>query len=261
MNTAFAPTLVLAPAFVQQRVDRRLWWALGASGVIHAVMLASSGWSLPLPAARPSVQVRIQPPSPPPAPVEQALAEPPPAVVKPPPSPRPDRAPPAAAAPLTPLPVPVAPRSTQAPPETSVAAAPTVAAPSAEAPAVALAPPSPPPVASSARRNPRIAETDVVAPREPAAAIGAQALVDPKPRYPRAAERRGEEGTALLRVLVATDGRPLKVTLERSSGFTLLDQAALDTVASQWRFQPAQRAGAAVESEVLQPVTFTLKRD
>ena len=205
MNTAFAPTLVLAPAFVQQRVDRRLWWALGASGLIHAVMLASSGSSLPLPAARPSVQVRIQPPSPPPAPVEQALAEPP--------------------------------------------------------PAVALAPPSPPPAASSTRRNPRIAETDVVAPRETAAAIGAQALVDPKPRYPRAAERRGEEGTALLRVLVATDGRPLKVTLERSSGFTLLDQAALDTVASQWRFQPAQRAGAAVESEVLQPVTFTLKRD
>ena len=40
----------------------------------------------------------------------------------------------------------------------------------------------------------------------------------PSPTYPRAAIQRNLEGTVLLRVLVDTDGSPLEVGIERSSG-------------------------------------------
>lgn len=62
----------------------------------------------------------------------------------------------------------------------------------------------------------------------------------------------------LLRVVVSADGRPSKVTLERTSGFPALDRAALDKVSEAWRFVPARRGEQAVEGEVLVPVTFQL---
>lgn len=48
-------------------------------------------------------------------------------------------------------------------------------------------------------------------------------------RYPAAARARRQEGIAQLRVSVARNGSLLHLSLERSSGFALLDQAALDT--------------------------------
>ncbi|MCF7749669.1 TonB family protein [Bacillus subtilis subsp. subtilis] len=48
-------------------------------------------------------------------------------------------------------------------------------------------------------------------------------------RYPNAARARRQEGVAQLRVSVARDGSLLGLSLEHSSGFALLDQAALDT--------------------------------
>jgi protein TonB len=98
------------------------------------------------------------------------------------------------------------------------------------------------------------------APREPASLPDFRAayLRNPPPAYPAAARRNGEEGTVTLRVLVSTDGTPREVALERSSGSSVLDAAALGTV-KNWRFIPARRAGEAQEAWVLVPVVFRLE--
>ena len=78
----------------------------------------------------------------------------------------------------------------------------------------------------------------------------------PPPAYPRSAMRMGLGGTVLLRILVDIDGRPLQVTVERSSGHRDLDEAARSQVLSRWLFQPAIRNGLAVQAIGLVPVTF-----
>jgi len=59
-------------------------------------------------------------------------------------------------------------------------------------------------------------------------------------------------------VLVGADGTPKQVKIAHSSGFVLLDRAALETVRERWRFVPAMRAGAAIESWVTVPIRFAL---
>jgi protein TonB len=86
----------------------------------------------------------------------------------------------------------------------------------------------------------------------------AAALNNPRPAYPLAARRRGEEGKVVLRAQVTTEGRCAAVELKASSGHELLDRAALQTV-SQWRFVPARRGDLAVASWVEVPVTFRLR--
>lgn len=85
----------------------------------------------------------------------------------------------------------------------------------------------------------------------------ARYLSNPKPFYPRAARRRGMQGTVVLEVDVDVDGAPKKVEIEVSSGFRLLDIAALQTVRT-WRFVPAQRNGVAVFASVDVPIRFVL---
>ena len=85
-------------------------------------------------------------------------------------------------------------------------------------------------------------------------------LSAPGPTYPRAALQRGLAGTVLLRVLVDVDGRPLDVTVARSSGYRELDDAARTQVLKRWRFQPALQGGQPVQALGLVPVEFSLKR-
>jgi protein TonB len=61
----------------------------------------------------------------------------------------------------------------------------------------------------------------------------------------------------MLRVLVGVDGSPLKVTVEKSSRFRELDQAALQAVKA-WKFNPEIRNGRPVEGWVLVPIDFKL---
>lgn len=77
------------------------------------------------------------------------------------------------------------------------------------------------------------------------------------PAYPRRARLRGYEGCVLLDVRVGTDGRAEDVTIAVSSGYRLLDRAALRAVAS-WRFEPARRNGRAVAMRVAVPMRFRL---
>ena len=80
------------------------------------------------------------------------------------------------------------------------------------------------------------------------------------PPYPVRALRAGAEGTVLLEVLVDTDGRPLEVTIARSSSHRELDRAALRHVLAHWRFQPALRDGHPVQAVGLVPIGFALRR-
>ncbi len=81
-----------------------------------------------------------------------------------------------------------------------------------------------------------------------------------KPRYPRKARRAGWEGTAVLKVLVKADGAPGRVTVDRTSGFDILDSAAVKAV-EHWKFHPARRGADAESSWVRVPVAFRLKED
>ncbi|PTL36099.1 hypothetical protein CLG94_05380 [Candidatus Methylomirabilis limnetica] len=81
--------------------------------------------------------------------------------------------------------------------------------------------------------------------------------INPLPRYPPLAREKGYEGTVYLRVLVRADGRVGQLTIDRSSGYEILDREAVDSVKG-WAFLPAKKGGKPVESWVLLPVKFAL---
>lgn len=82
---------------------------------------------------------------------------------------------------------------------------------------------------------------------------------NPLPVYPQLARRNGWRGEVVLQVSVTRDGKVNHLDIQHSSGFRILDRAALRAV-KDWRFHPARRAGHAVVSEVLVPVEFHLSQ-
>ena len=82
-------------------------------------------------------------------------------------------------------------------------------------------------------------------------------LRNPKPAYPGLAQRRGMQGVVLLLVEVSAKGYPTAVKVKKTSGFMLLDKAALKAVRS-WRFAPAKRGSLPVAASVEVPIRFTL---
>ncbi|HEX3902658.1 MAG TPA: energy transducer TonB [Polyangia bacterium] len=83
---------------------------------------------------------------------------------------------------------------------------------------------------------------------------------NPRPDYPVPCKRRREEGIVLLNVAVHADGLPAAISLNRSSGYPLLDRAALDAV-RRWTFEPGRAAGVPVSSTVVVPVRFSLSEE
>lgn len=121
--------------------------------------------------------------------------------------------------------------------------------------------PEPPP-AVAAPSLPVAAPIEAAPPPAPAPVIppsvGAAYLNNPKPAYPALSKRLREEGKVLLHVLIDAQGAAAQVELQESSGFSRLDQAAMEAVRS-WRFVPAQQAGKAVSAWVTIPISFSLK--
>ncbi|GJL55751.1 MAG: hypothetical protein NPIRA02_28830 [Nitrospirales bacterium] len=78
-----------------------------------------------------------------------------------------------------------------------------------------------------------------------------------RPVYPRVAKEEGWEGIVLLRVLVHTSGRPGKITIQKSSGHKILDDAAVEAM-RQWRFAPAKDGNFVIEKHVDVPLKFGL---
>jgi len=128
-----------------------------------------------------------------------------------------------------------------APPEAP--SSPTVAVVPEQRPAPAQEAPSPSPA-------------PVVAPVTPPRSDAAY-LNNPRPAYPMAARRRGDQGTVMIRVVVTADGFAANVHVGKSSGHPSLDEAALTAVKS-WRFVPARQGGQAIESPYVVPVVFKL---
>ena len=81
--------------------------------------------------------------------------------------------------------------------------------------------------------------------------------MNPAPEYPIGSRRRREEGVVLLSVAVDASGAPSTISLSRTSGYPLLDHAALDAV-RRWSFEPARAGGIPVFSTVIVPVRFSL---
>ncbi len=81
---------------------------------------------------------------------------------------------------------------------------------------------------------------------------------NPIPRYPRRARQKGIEGRVVIRLTVATDGTPARISILQSSGYTILDRAAASTF-RDWRFRPATRAGIPVASSLDVPISFRLR--
>ncbi len=83
-------------------------------------------------------------------------------------------------------------------------------------------------------------------------------LNNPPPSYPMAARRNGLQGRVVLNVEVLANGASGQVTVQKSSGYTMLDNAAVQTVKT-WRFVPARHGGQAVDKWFVIPIQFSLK--
>jgi protein TonB len=78
------------------------------------------------------------------------------------------------------------------------------------------------------------------------------------PEYPMIARKRGYQGTVVLEVLVSREGRVKDLSLSASSGYSVLDHAALTSVKT-WLFDPGTRGGEKVDMWVKVPVRFQLE--
>ncbi len=82
--------------------------------------------------------------------------------------------------------------------------------------------------------------------------------LNPPPKYPRLAQRRGLEGVVLLEVWVDIQGRVKELRISSSSGHSILDKAALKAVRN-WRFSTGSIRGKPEEMWVKVPVRFQLQ--
>lgn len=118
------------------------------------------------------------------------------------------------------------------------------------------APPRPAPAAASAEPAPAAPP----APPTPAAGgdLSAKMLSAKPPSYPLESRRLREQGTVVLAVLLATNGRVEEISVAHSSGFERLDHAALSAVRS-WRWSPLMRGGEAVMVRGMVTIPFVLR--
>jgi periplasmic protein TonB len=81
---------------------------------------------------------------------------------------------------------------------------------------------------------------------------------NPPPSYPLSARRRNYEGTVLLDVLVKREGTVDSIRLAQSSGYDILDRAAIKAVMN-WAFHPGKRGDEPLDMWVTVPIRFQLK--
>lgn len=200
----------------------------GATVLLHAaviVALHQVGPIEPLPVRTEPLALEFAPPPPPPPPPPE------------PPKPQVAKVVPVRAAPQVPV-------VRQAPVDNGPPTADTVqvatAAPPAPAAAPVAAPPAPP------------APEPVTEPRGFAGYRN-----NPPPEYPALAQDRGLQGQVILKVQVLASGRAAAVTVDKSSGHKILDDAAVKVVQG-WTFDPAKRGQTPIDGWVKVPLSFKL---
>jgi protein TonB len=171
------------------------------------------------------------------------------------------------------VPAPVTP-SIAVPSPLPPAPAPPVAAASVPAPPVPAATPVRPVARPAPSRGPAAraslattASATPAAPAPPAVARDEGPLLITTPRfrqppappaYPARARELGQEGEVLLDARLDPEGIPQEVVVRRSSGFEMLDRAAIAAV-RRWLFEPGRRGGTPVAAWVQVPVRFALR--
>jgi periplasmic protein TonB len=83
-------------------------------------------------------------------------------------------------------------------------------------------------------------------------------LYQPALVYPSAARSFGYEGTTFIKALLDLDGSVMRIAVVKSSGFPILDSAAVDYIASA-KFSPALQQKKPVRVWIGQTITFQLK--
>ena len=78
-----------------------------------------------------------------------------------------------------------------------------------------------------------------------------------RPPYPQFAREQGWEGTVILRIRVDQLGSVDSVKTQKSSGFPILDESAIQSVKS-WRFEPAKDGEFPIPVTVDLPIRFDL---
>lgn len=107
--------------------------------------------------------------------------------------------------------------------------------------------------------SPAISTVAATSPSDPIIVLKPRfAATPPPPPYPARARELAQEGEVVLRALVRQRGAAEQIVVWRSSGFRLLDQAALHAV-SRWQFEAATQDGRETEAWVQVPVRFELK--
>jgi protein TonB len=112
--------------------------------------------------------------------------------------------------------------------------------------------PTPPPPAptSTAPAITQPTAPPAAAPTAPAIRTGAVIQAGAhcaKPDYPSASRRMEEEGTVTLKFLIGVDGKVLQADIEKTSGFTRLDEAARNAL-SKCQFRPGTVDGKPEQS-------------
>ncbi|WP_248321883.1 energy transducer TonB [Caballeronia sp. Sq4a] len=187
----------------------------------------------PQPAPQP-VAVQSPPTPQPPKPVPQPQPKPQPKI-------KPKAEPKPAPMPVTPAPSPIAAPAAEPTPPAPPAPPPPAPAPAAPAPAAPAAP---------AIGKPTM---DLAAPKN----VARLSCNIAQPDYPAMSRRRGETGTALVKLTVGLSGKIENVTLQKSSGSSRLDDAALDAVRSS-ACTPYKENGEAIRATATVPFVFSL---
>jgi periplasmic protein TonB len=95
-------------------------------------------------------------------------------------------------------------------------------------------------------------------PAPPKTISGVEYIQRPEPHYPPSSKRMGEEGKVTLRILVNEKGRPEKVEIQKSSGFSRLDDAAKQAAMSAV-FKPYMEDGRPVSVYAIVPINFSIQ--
>jgi len=102
-------------------------------------------------------------------------------------------------------------------------------------------------------------------PKQPPAEVAQTVIHEAKyrtrkpPIYPRRALELGQQGIVTLHVEVMPSGHPSRLKVADSSGYRLLDSAAL-TAVKKWEFFPTLTDNSAIASWVRVPVNFVIKK-